>query len=1101
MPPADLLTAPDRAPTRRSRSVDVTAVVVTQGDTEYLPTTLAAVRRQGRAPDRVVVVDVGAEPARLLADRAVTGSGTTVLRSPHARTFGDAVRAVLATLGPAGDGGADDGRDTWLWLLHDDSAPEPAALAELVAEVERAPSVAIAGCKQWTWTDPVRVVEVGVSTSRFGRRMTGLDGAEVDQGQHDGREDVLAVGLAGALVRRDVWEHLGGPDPALGPFGDGLDLCRRARLAGHRVVVVPGAVVRHARASLAQPHHGAVVNRPGWDAARAARAQRAAFLHGQLAGVPLALVPVVSVLAVVSGVVRALGRLVTKEPHLVLGELVVPWSVLLRPHRVVRARRQARRTAVLPRRSLRPLQMTWREVAELARDRRLSALERRRRREAPSELELRELAALRTRRRAGLVTLLLVVLAATVAALGPVLGPVLTGARLEGGTVVPGAADLAAAWDAVRSGWVPADLGRPGTADPALVALLPLVALTGSTATAQAAVLLTGTVAAALGAWFAAGAATRSVALRAWAALVWVAAPALTVAVGQARWGAVLAHALLPWVALGVARGLGVARVDRVRPGTETDDAPLERATAPASLAGVAVASLALAGATAAAPVLLPVAVAAVVVLAVVAPRRRLAWLLVPSLALHGPVIGDAVRTGRWRTLLADPGTPLAADPLPAWQQLLGRPVALPDGVLGEWHDVVAWAAGGTLLALALLALVRRDAPVRGTRTAWALAALALAAGAAAGRVAVGVDGTHGPATGPDALAVVWPGSTTSVVVACLLAAALLVADGVRTDLARRAFGHRHVLAGLVAVAAVLAPTAALADAGLRVADDRGPDRVAGLRADATPVVPAAGRQLQGAPDASRVLRLEPTASAGLEHGGVADVTVTLMRADGVPLTDVGRDTAARLTGPPLTPRTAPDDEAVAEVADVVGALLSGASDDAATRLAALGVGAVVLPPGAADDDPAPRGAVVAALDATLGLERVTETAAGVLWRVAVGDLGSTAAWARLRTADGAETALAARPDRTVTTRVEPGAGGVLVLAERADPGWRAWLDGRPLRAVNDGWRQAFELGPEGGELEVRHVAPDRRPWLVLQGVVLLVSVLLAVPRRRGGAR
>src|SRR5690606_7890306 len=179
----------------------------------------------------------------------------------------------------------------------------------------------------------------------------------------------------------------------------------------------------------------------------------------------------------------------------------------------------------------------------------------------------------------------------------------------------------------------------------------------------------------------------RSVALRTWAALVWVAAPALTVAVGQARWGAVLAHALLPWVALGVARGLGVARVDRVRPGTETDDAPLERATAPASLAGVAVASLALAGATAAAPVLLPVAVAAVVVLAVVAPRRRLAWLLVPSLALHGPVIGDAVRTGRWRTFLADPGTPLAADPLPAWQQLLGRPVALPDGVLGEWHD------------------------------------------------------------------------------------------------------------------------------------------------------------------------------------------------------------------------------------------------------------------------------------------------------------------------------------------------------------------------------------------------------------------------------
>src|SRR5690606_41840409 len=84
----------------------------------------------------------------------------------------------------------------------------------------------------------------------LGRRMTGIDDDEIDQGQHDARDDVLAVGLAGALVRRTVWQELGGTDPEYGPFGDGLDLCRRARLAGHRVRVVPSAVVRHAQASL-----------------------------------------------------------------------------------------------------------------------------------------------------------------------------------------------------------------------------------------------------------------------------------------------------------------------------------------------------------------------------------------------------------------------------------------------------------------------------------------------------------------------------------------------------------------------------------------------------------------------------------------------------------------------------------------------------------------------------------------------------------------------------------------------------------------------------------------------------------------------------------
>ncbi|WP_232229849.1 glycosyltransferase family 2 protein, partial [Cellulomonas bogoriensis] len=200
--------------------------------------------------------------------------------------------------------------------------------------------------------------------------MTGIDEPEVDQGQHDGREDVLAVGAAGALVRQDVWDDLDGIDPALGPYGDGADLSRRARLAGHRVVVVPGAVVRHAQASLSSPVTGPVLRRPGWDAARSERERREAFLYGQLVGVPLLLVPIVAVLALVSGLLRALGRLVTKEPHLVAGELWAPWAVLVRFPRVVRGRRRAARTRRLPRRSLRPLQVGWRVVVRQARDRR-----------------------------------------------------------------------------------------------------------------------------------------------------------------------------------------------------------------------------------------------------------------------------------------------------------------------------------------------------------------------------------------------------------------------------------------------------------------------------------------------------------------------------------------------------------------------------------------------------------------------------------------------------------------------------------------------------------------------------------------------------------
>ena len=262
----------------------------------------------------VDVSEAGDESVEQLLHSAFTAAGGSsvpalrVVRTPGARTFGHAVRRALD---------ADDGHPTtWLWLLHDDSAPAPSALAELVRAVSHAPSVAVAGVKQRTWTDPERLLEVGVRTSRSGRRMTDVEPGELDQGQHDGREDVLGVGIAGALVRRDVWTDLGGTDPLLGPFGDGFDLSRRARLAGHRVIVVPSAVVRHAQAGYLGLRSDAIepgsrpVDRDGdgeddrADPRRSFAARRRALVHSRLVSAPLPLVPVVALAALLGAVLR-----------------------------------------------------------------------------------------------------------------------------------------------------------------------------------------------------------------------------------------------------------------------------------------------------------------------------------------------------------------------------------------------------------------------------------------------------------------------------------------------------------------------------------------------------------------------------------------------------------------------------------------------------------------------------------------------------------------------------------------------------------------------------------------------------------------------------
>lgn len=1117
----------------RSPVVSVTAVVVTEGLTDYLSRTLSALAAQTRPPTSVLVADVADQIDPALVDLVqriwATGTGprVSVIGTPGSRTFGDAVRAVLVAARSTSN------PSTWLWLLHDDSAPEPSALAELLRAVEIAPSVAIAGCKQQSWADPARVLEVGLSTSRFGRRMTGLDTPEVDQGQHDARDDVLAVGTAGALVRRDVWDDLSGTDPALGPYGDGLDLSRRARLAGHRVVVVPSAVVRHAKASLPV---GGLLGREGWDARRSTQARRAAYLHGQLSGVPVVLVPAVVLLALASSVVRALGRVVIKEPNLVVAELAAPWVAFARPGRIVAARRRARQSRVLPRRALRPLQASWRDVARQLYDRRLDAAEGRRTRSAPSELELSELAALRSRRRG---TLAAVVVAGLVVSVLVFAGLLATGdVRVAGGALAFGDAGVGALWSAATSWWVDSGFGGPAPPEPFWAVLLPLTALLGTVGQAAVALMVTSILLAAVGAWFAAGALTRSVGLRAWAALVWAGAPALLTSIEAGRLSVVVAHAALPWFALGVARGIGVARIDVVQSGlvgaqrvarpTAHDDAgavrpaepatepgttepvdpdesvypvatrpdlPPVRATADPSLAAAAGAALALVVATAAAPVLLPAALVLLGAVALVGRRRRrLAWIAVPALVLHGPMIAAAVAgDGWWRVLIAEPVLPVAQTAAPALHQLLGWPVAPPEwtslsGVLPEQvgGGVVALVATGLLVLLALPALLLPVPAARVARIGWVAAAIGLAAAALAARTPVGVAQAV-DATGEPAWVAVNASSApgVSLVVAGLLLAALVGSSHIRGALARRRFGWRQLTVGVVTLVAVAGPGATL---GLWTWEHRGG---AGLepRASEVSVVPAAGRQMQRSAESSRVLMLQ------LEPDGA--VRATLLRHDGTQLTE-----QSRLAN--LRDLVASADAAEGELADVAARLVVGASGDGAGDLGRLGVGAVLVPVEPAGTT---RTELVGRLDATPGLERVTETESGVIWRVDAAGAGTTAAWARL-VEDAADDAAGPQAvpaaDGRVDTAIGPGAQGRrLVLAERADPGWHAELDGRPLRAVPTTWHQTFEVGADSGRLVVGHAPVARTPWLVVQAGVLLITVLLALPvrRRRGGPR
>jgi GT2 family glycosyltransferase len=230
----------------------VLAVLVCHDGQRWLAAVLSALRELTPRPAHVLAVDTGSTDGTtsLLAESDVLDGVLTLGRDVG---FGAAVRAAVDEA--VTRWGDDPGR--WIWLLHDDSAPEPDCLGVLLTAAELSPSVGVLGPLAVDWADPRLVVEAGLSTDAAGNRQTGIGPTELDWGRYGGsttrtrfeqNTDVLAVGSAGALIRWDGWRELGGFDPALPMLWDDIDFGWRANRAGRLVLCVPSARLRHARA-------------------------------------------------------------------------------------------------------------------------------------------------------------------------------------------------------------------------------------------------------------------------------------------------------------------------------------------------------------------------------------------------------------------------------------------------------------------------------------------------------------------------------------------------------------------------------------------------------------------------------------------------------------------------------------------------------------------------------------------------------------------------------------------------------------------------------------------------------------------------------------
>jgi len=323
----------DEAPLDLS-GLRVTAVLVTFDAGRWLPATLDSLAALRHRPTRLIAIDNdSADGTRDLLNQAVAeGLIDAVYTGKRRYGFGAAVKSALRQDAQSGAEGSH-----WLWLLHDDAQPEPDALYELLCHIRADRSIDITGPKLLL---PRRrqagqqISEIGVSISGTGRRDLQLDAGEIDQGQRDQPQARLGVSTCGMLVRTSVWNELGGLDPAIPVFRDGVEFGWRANLNGYRVVTTPTALVTHRQVGRAGLRPGGLTGR------RPGMVDRVLGMVVVAGHAPARLLPLVLLRLVWSCLIHALGYLLGKVPGRALDEILALGAFLSQPGRIIRLRKR-----------------------------------------------------------------------------------------------------------------------------------------------------------------------------------------------------------------------------------------------------------------------------------------------------------------------------------------------------------------------------------------------------------------------------------------------------------------------------------------------------------------------------------------------------------------------------------------------------------------------------------------------------------------------------------------------------------------------------------------------------------------------------------------
>ena len=209
-------------------------IVLNYNGAAFLDACLAAVCGQADRSDVIVVDNASTDGSRGVLARH-TGARLMALDENRGFAGGNnaGAAAALAT--------------DYLVFLNNDTVVQAGWLERLVGVLDEQPDAAVVTSHIVSLKDPEVVDSAGDGYLWAGGAFKRLHGERVRPGTNI--EEVFGACGAAFAIRRAVFEALGGFDERFFMVYEDVDLSYRARLLGHRVLYVPGAIVHHARSA------------------------------------------------------------------------------------------------------------------------------------------------------------------------------------------------------------------------------------------------------------------------------------------------------------------------------------------------------------------------------------------------------------------------------------------------------------------------------------------------------------------------------------------------------------------------------------------------------------------------------------------------------------------------------------------------------------------------------------------------------------------------------------------------------------------------------------------------------------------------------------